>query len=160
MSVKMHSNVDVNVLEQHFESLVCEVKLTHRQFEEMLQRHASSSRSNKENQSVQPTRPVPLLNLQQVDASFRLQPRVPRSMIEAGMCFYKPKTTPKPFHLKTKQRAQIRKAAGGSPGRATPCLGEVKRPRSAGCSPAANCTVKGLRQCGFHFGQQQSPALA
>jgi hypothetical protein len=155
----MHSNVELHTLDQHFESLVSEVKITHRQFEEMLQRHASSSRSNKENQPVQPTHPVPLLNLQQVDGSFRLQQqRVPRSMIEAGMCYYKPKTTPKPFKLRTGDRAQIRRAAGGSPARVTPCPVEIKRPGSAGCSPAANQAVKGLRQCGFQFGQP-SPAF-
>ena len=172
MSVKMSTNkpppvpTDLKALEQHFESLITEVKYTHRQFEEMLQKHAScSSRSgDKENVGKQSpagkgcVRPVPLLNLQQIEnSSKRSSSRPPRSMIEAGMTYFKPTTTPKPFKLNTTHRAVIRKAIGGSPGRVTPCPGEVTRPRSAGCSPAAHQTVKGIKQHGFQFGRPPAP---
>lgn len=151
-------NTNLQALDEHFENLISEVKLTHRQFEEMLQRHATSmsNRSNKENQPVQGNRPVPILNLKQVDTSLRIEVQgKPKSMIEAGMSYYKPKTTPKPFKLKTGTRAQIRKAAGGSPGRVTPYPGEIKRPRSAGCSPAAQQAIKHTHPPGFHFGPTQ-----
>lgn len=168
MSVKMSTNkpppvpTDFKALEQQFETLVSEVKSTHRQFEEMLQKHAScSSRCDKENtvRGQSPclkagVRPVPLLNLQQIDNSCKkVAPKPPKSMIEAGMTYYKPTTTPKPFKLTTTHRAVIRKAIGGSPGRVTPCVGEPARPRSAGCSPAANQRARVLKQ-GFSFGRQ------
>lgn len=105
-------------LEQSLESLVTAVKSTHRQFEELLanttNRDSASSDSRINTDNSDST--VPISAKQRLIERTASAPRPTRenpSMIIAGLLYIKPVTTPIPFRLQTKERAENKSTGRG-----------------------------------------------
>lgn len=105
-------------LEQSLESLITAVKSTHRQFEELLanttNRDSASTGSRVYTDNSDST--LPISAKQRLVGRTASAPRPTRenpSMIIAGLLYIKPMTTPVPFKLQTKERAENKSTGRG-----------------------------------------------